>query len=226
MYIFNDNTAFTKFANEFMDRKTTVSSTSEKLFNKMLMNSSYGGDGMNMEFTRSRMVNSDQAFIIQLSPNFVDTTVITPDIRDDKGNIIKHAVYQVELKPSTFSYNTNLAAFVYTLDNAKFWNLNIVYNGMYKCLDMTVLHFIEGDTDSQAWAVAGSPDKPITQAFEEAIIDKEYYNQFVNAFFLSDFYTTDNKYPLLDSFQKAHPEHPEPLARKLYDKRLGNVSLL
>jgi hypothetical protein len=113
MYVFNDNTAFTKFTNKFMNRKTIATTASEKLFSKMIMNSSYCADGMNTEnFTRSRMVNSDQAFILQLSPNFVNTTVITPDIRDDKGNIVKHAIYQVELKPKTFSCRTNLTAFV------------------------------------------------------------------------------------------------------------------
>jgi hypothetical protein len=169
MFIFHKSTAFTNFTNEFMDKKTIAASEQEKKFYKMVMNSSYGSDGMNTEkFIKSRMINSDQAFIEHLSPNFVSTTLLTPDIRDSEGNLLKSAVYQVEKKPATFSCTSNLASFFYTLDNAKFWYLNIVFNGMYKCLDMSKLHFIEGDTDSQAWAVAGSPSKPITQAFRRS----------------------------------------------------------
>jgi hypothetical protein len=30
---------------------------------------------------------------------------------------------------------------------------------MYKCLDMSKIHFVEGDTDSMYWAVSGSEDE-------------------------------------------------------------------
>jgi hypothetical protein len=194
MFIFRKSIAFTNFTNEFMDKKTIAASEQEKKFYKMVMNSSYRSDGMNTEkFTKSHMINSDQAFIEHLSPNFVSTTLLTPDIKDSEGNIVKHAVYQVEKKLATFSCTSNISSFFYTLDNSKFWYLNIVFNGMYKCLDMSKLHFIEGDTDSQAWAVARSPSMPITQVFEEVIIDKGFYNAFANRFFPTSFYTTDGK---------------------------------
>jgi hypothetical protein len=209
-FIFYRSTAFTNFTNEFMDKKTIAASEQDKKFYKMVMNCSYESDGMNMEkFTKSRMINSDQAFIEHLSPNYVSTTLLTPDIKDSEGNIVKHAMYQVEKKPATFSCTSNLASFFYTLDNAKFWYLNIVFNGIYKCLDMSKLHFIEGVTDSQAWAVAGSPSKHITQAFEEDIIDKAFYNAFANGFFPTSFYTTDGKFPAFDEFREEHPEHEE-----------------
>jgi hypothetical protein len=121
MFIFHKSTAFTNFTNEFMDKKTIAASEQEKQFYKMVMNSSYGSDVMNAEkFTKSRMINSDQAFIEHLSPNFVSTTLLTPDIKDSEGNIVKHAIYQVEKKPATFSCTSNLASFFYTLDNTKF----------------------------------------------------------------------------------------------------------
>jgi hypothetical protein len=90
---------------------------------------------------------------------------------------------------------------------------------------MNKLHFIEGDTDSQVWAVAGSPSKPITQAFEEVIIDKAFYNAFANGFFPTSFYTTDSKFPAFDEFREKHPEHDEKTAYQLFNKRLGTVAL-
>jgi hypothetical protein len=97
----------------------------------MVMNSSYGSDGVNTEkFTKSLMINSDQAFIEHLSPNFVSTTHLMLDICDDEGNLLKCAVYKVEKRPATFSCTSYLASFFYTLDNVKFWYLNIDFNGI------------------------------------------------------------------------------------------------
>ena len=46
---------------------------------------------------------------------------------------------------------------------------------MYKCLDMNKIHFVEGDTDSAYWAVAGDVDKDYTQGFDAVIKDVEFY---------------------------------------------------
>jgi hypothetical protein len=96
---------------------------------------------------------------------------------------------------------------------------------MYKCFDMSKLYFIEEDTDFQAWAVACSPSKPITQAFEEVIIDKAFYNTFANRFFLITVYSTDGKFPEFEDFRKEHPEHDENTAYQLFSKRFGAVAL-
>jgi hypothetical protein len=42
---------------------------------------------------------------------------------------------------------------------------------MYKCLDKNRFHFIEGDTDSMYFAVAGDINQPINQGFINIIID-------------------------------------------------------
>ena len=47
------------------------------------------------------------------------------------------------MDPKTYKCDTCLQEAVFTLDNAKFWYLNFVYNFMYKCLDMDKIHFIE-----------------------------------------------------------------------------------
>jgi hypothetical protein len=84
--------------------------------------------------------------------------MMTPEIKDSEGKITKHAFYQVEQKSKSFGCDSCLANFVFTLDNAKYWYLNIIYNGLYKCLNMDAMYFIEGDTDSQTWVIAGNPD--------------------------------------------------------------------
>ena len=47
---------------------------------------------------------------------------------------------------------------------------------MHKCLDMNRIHFIEGDTDSMYWAVAGCPNDDNKQDFKHVVIDKEFYD--------------------------------------------------
>jgi hypothetical protein len=117
MYVFTRNTAFNVFVREFMDKKTIVVVKQEKLFYKLIMNSSYGGDGMNREkFTSSAIVNEDAALIRQLAPNFVNTEMMTPEIKDSEGKIIKYVFYQVEQKPKSFGCDSCLANFVFTLN--------------------------------------------------------------------------------------------------------------
>ena len=53
---------------------------------------------------------------------------------------------------------------------------------MFKAYDTEKFHFIEGDTDSMYWAVAGDPTKPITQDFDEIIKDRKYYDRNVHEF--------------------------------------------
>jgi hypothetical protein len=47
---------------------------------------------------------------------------------------------------------------------------------MYKCLDMSRLHFVEGDTDSMYWAVSGSESDNYEQQFKYVIKDHNFYN--------------------------------------------------
>jgi hypothetical protein len=90
---------------------------------------------------------------------------------------------------------------------------------------MDAIHFVERDSDSQAWVIAGNPDEPITQGFKNVIIDETYYNYFVNAFFPRKFYTTDYKFPEFDRFKENYPEYDEKLARTLFDKKLKTIAI-
>ena len=42
---------------------------------------------------------------------------------------------------------------------------------------MDKIHFVEGDTDSCYWAVAGNINEPNTQQFNYVIKDKEFYDK-------------------------------------------------
>ncbi|KAA6361723.1 MAG: hypothetical protein EZS28_042750 [Streblomastix strix] len=54
---------------------------------------------------------------------------------------------------------------------------------MYKCLDMSKLHFVEGDTDSAYWAVSGSADAGHQQQFNYVIKDKQFYDDNAKYYF-------------------------------------------
>jgi hypothetical protein len=48
---------------------------------------------------------------------------------------------------------------------------------------MDKLHFVEGDTDSMYWAIAGDPTDDIHQGFKNIIKDKEFYDANVYKWF-------------------------------------------
>jgi hypothetical protein len=137
-------------------------------FCKTCLNGSYGFDGKNTEKYHKLVVKDrEQTFASQINANFVSTRELSPND------------YLVTYNPRSFKCDTCIQESYFTLDNAKFWYLNFVYNFMYRCLDMNKMHFIEGDTDSAYWAIAGDPNKDYHQRFEAVIKDKEFYDQHV-----------------------------------------------
>jgi hypothetical protein len=137
-------------------------------FCKTSLNGSCGYDGMNTEkYGRAKLMNKSQTFQAQIYDNFISTRKLNDDS------------YIVNYRPRCFRCDTCLQESYFTLDNAKFWYLNFVYNFMYKCLDMNKIHFIEGDTDSAYWAIAGSFKEDYTQGFKHVIKDKNFYNEHV-----------------------------------------------
>jgi hypothetical protein len=67
-------------------------------------------------------------------------------------------LFLVQSSKTYYMIQTPIQCACATLDNAKYWYLNFIYNFMMQCLNMDKLHFIEGDTDSMYWAVAGDED--------------------------------------------------------------------
>ena len=142
------------------------------MFCKISLNGSYGYDGMNSEkFTKAKIQNKNRTFKSQLSDTFLSTRKISDDN------------YIVESESKTFSCNTCIQEAFFTLDNAKYWYLNFVYNFMYKAFDMSRIHFVEGDTDSMYWAISGDPNRDCHQGFDAVIKDKMFYEKNAKYFF-------------------------------------------
>ena len=144
----------------------------KELFCKISLNGSYGYDGMNTsKYSKVKICNKRSAQLNQLYDNFISTRELNSDL------------FAINMDPKTYKCDTCLQEAVFTLDNAKFWYLNFVYNFMYKCLDMDKIHFIEGDTDSAYWAISGNPDYDYHQQFKYVIKDHEFYNKHVYEWF-------------------------------------------
>jgi hypothetical protein len=104
------------------------------------LNAAYGKDIMNIaNYNRLNIVSKNQAFPAQCHPDFVGCRKITNN------------AYLVEKRTRTYRVKTAIYEVVFTLDNAKFWYLKFVYDFLYKCLDMTKVHFVEGDVHVCCW---------------------------------------------------------------------------
>ena len=172
---FTKHTGFNNFVNIFMQNRQEAIVEKNKgldMFCKISLNGSYGYDGMNSEkFTKAKIQNKNRTFKSQLSDTFLSTRKISDDN------------YIVESESKTFSCNTCIQEAFFTLDNAKYWYLNFVYNFMYKAFDMSRIHFVEGDTDSMYWAISGDPNRDCHQGFDAVIKDKMFYEKNAKYFF-------------------------------------------
>jgi hypothetical protein len=166
--IFTKHDRFKPFVTEFMNKRIECinNKSSKEIFYKTCLNGSYGFDGMNTEkYERLMIGDASKAFEIHAYPSHVDTRKIGDDS------------YILTTNPSICGCKTCIQEAYFTLDNAKFWYLNFIYNFMYKCLDTERFHFIEGDTDSAYWAVAGDPSKDHHQGFTDIITNQEFYDK-------------------------------------------------
>ncbi|KAA6358661.1 MAG: hypothetical protein EZS28_045812 [Streblomastix strix] len=103
-------------------------------------------------------------------------------------------LYAVQFYAKNCKCNTCLQVAYFTLDNAKYWYLNFIYNFMYKCLDMNKLHFVDGDTESAYWAIGGPSftktdtnqqeyEDNLHQGFKYVIKDQQFYDANAKFFF-------------------------------------------
>jgi hypothetical protein len=219
LYVFEKHRAFNQFVEEFMTKRQEAKLRGDEAssdFFKNCMNGSYGYDIMNEEnFSRSKILDKSKTFMNQMSPNFISTKKLKEETYNENGVIESDSLYQVQLLPKKYNCNTSIIQGFFTLDNAKFWYLNFIYNFMYKCLDMNRMHFIEGDTDSMYWAVSGNPEEDYQQGFKYVIKDEKFYNENVYKFFPSSFYSTDN----------SNPTFTNKLDKILFDKKLGGLAI-
>ena len=172
---FTKHTGFNSFVNIFMNNRQEAIAENNKgleMFCKISLNGSYGYDGMNTEkFTKSKILDKNKTYKSQLNNSFLSTRKISEDS------------YIVERESKSFPCNTCIQEAFFTLDNAKYWYLNFVYNFMHKAFDMERIHFVEGDTDSMYWAISGDPNKDCHQGFEAVIKDQKFYNENAKYFF-------------------------------------------
>jgi hypothetical protein len=204
LYTFTKNRAFNPFVEEFMRKRIETKDEASNTFYKICLNGAYGYDIMNEEkYAKISILDTNKTFLTQLRPNFVASEKIGED------------TFKVQSLPKCFKCDTCIIEGFFTLDNAKFWYLNFIYNFMYKCLDMDRMHFIEGDTDSMYWAVAGSLSETNKQTFKYVIKDHEFYNQNVYKFLPADFYSSDN----------SNPKFESKLEMDLFRKKLGGLEL-
>jgi hypothetical protein len=168
MSVYNSNTAYNVFTNYFFNERIRAKKEGNKLrdqFCKIVLNSSYGMDALNTEkYNRTVIVDRNQAFINQLKDTFVSTETLkkTKSFSSKSNDLVDDSEsYVQQLKPQSINCKTALASAYFTLDNGKYWILNFIYNVLYKCLDKNRFHFIETDTDSLYFAVAGKTDSEI-----------------------------------------------------------------
>jgi hypothetical protein len=154
LYTFEKHLAFSDFVNEFMTKRLIPKNNGDNAAADFFMNytnGSYGYDIMNEEiFTKAEILDSNKTFVHQLNPNFVPTK----KLKDNQ--------YQVQLLPRKFRCETSISQGFFTLDNAKFWYLNFIYNFMYN----------------------------YKKGFKYVINDEKFYNENVYKFFPSDFYSS------------------------------------
>jgi hypothetical protein len=220
MHIFSYHDSFHEFATKTMTRrqaailsKATVGDT----FNKIVLNGYYCYDIKDeANYSKMKIPNRHGAFLLQFNSKFRFTEELTPDIYED-GELIQEAQYLVEVGTLKYDCKTCLREGVATLDISKVIYLNIIYNFMYKCLDMNKLHFIEGDTDSAYWAVAGNGNP----GFQDVITDMDFYLAHVSDYFPLNFYGVRAS---LDLKGIKYAEW-SPLEKQQFNKRLGGAAI-
>jgi hypothetical protein len=126
-------------------KATTENNKGLSQFCKNCLNTSYRKDIMNSaNYNRLSILSKNKVFLAQCHPDFVGCRKIT-----NNG-------YLVEKHTRIYRVKTTIYETVFTLDNTKFRYLKFVYDFLYKCLDMTKVHFVEEDTDSMYMTVAGN----------------------------------------------------------------------
>ena len=215
---FSKHLAFNKFVKTCMNRRQDAMIEGNKLanlHNKNMMNSSYGYDSMRTDtYNKTKIVDKKGAYKCHRSPYHIDTI----ELGRDK--------YLTVEQTKSYEIKTPLQCAAFTLDNAKYWYLNFIYNFMNKCLDMNKIHFVEGDTDSQYWAVAGDLYDSDKQGFKYVINDEQFYNENVFKWLPYDFFCTDEKYRPQFNTDKERMSHEKKLLGCAIEKQGLNIVAL
>ena len=215
---YSKHLAFNKFVNTFTERRQNAKLNDDKLgeiYNKIILNSSYGFDSIRSDkFNKAKLVNKAGAFKAHRNPYHIDTIELNKDF------------YLVTEQTKSYSMETPLQVAAFTLDNAKYWYLNFIYNFMEKCLDMNKIHFVEGDTDSLYFAISGNPEETDEQGLKYVIKDEKFYNENVFKWLPYDYYCTDENYrPKLETPEEKI-KHEKKLLGCAIEKQGYNIVAL
>ncbi|KAA6399114.1 MAG: hypothetical protein EZS28_005362 [Streblomastix strix] len=179
--LFDGHLEFESFACTMMSKRQEAISQhndTESLYYKQILKSAFGGEGQNnAKFDKISFNNARDASIQQLKQEHKATRKLSDDIYNSDGKVIDEAQYIVNESPRQFKCNQPFQEAVFTLDNSKFWYLNFVYNFLYKCIDMVVVHFYNMDTDSLYLAIAGSQIEGYKQGLKYVIKNQKFYDQ-------------------------------------------------
>jgi hypothetical protein len=128
MYVYEKYTGFREFVEEMTKLRQRAKLHGDEAgdeFHKLVLNGSYGYDIMNEEkFCKSFIVRRETAKLKVFSPY------------SRSARLLNENCYQVQMEKEAFNCKKPLIQGFFTLENAKFWYLNFIYNFMYKCLDM------------------------------------------------------------------------------------------
>jgi hypothetical protein len=200
LHVFSTHTSFNEFATQTMSRRQEAVFNKDKirdLFNRIAVNSSYGMDIMNEEnYHKTKVVNRHKCFLAHLTPTFRHSEKLGEDC------------YLVESVPKSPTCKTCIHEGVATLEIAKMLYSNFIYEFTYKAIDMDRVHFIEGDTDSMYWAVAGDRHG----GFEDVIKGKEFSNANIAHYLISDFFGVNKQFETR-------------LDKMRFDKRFGGLAI-
>ncbi|GHU20290.1 hypothetical protein FACS189472_11380 [Alphaproteobacteria bacterium] len=182
---FTKTDCFKKFVTTFMNRRIAAMKLGNKGYEKyckMMMNSSYGFDILNEEkYTKTKLCDYAETKDSQRRPNFISARRINNDL------------YLVTYRSTHYKCNTCIQLGLFTLDNAKYAYCAFAYDFLYRCLDMSKIHFIEGDTDSSYLAIAGNPDHDIHQGFRYVVADRGFYHKHYYEWFPDPYYGKENE---------------------------------
>ena len=158
MTIFDKHTGFKSFVETMMHERvqaTLAGNSGVGLTRKIMMNGSYGYDIKNdANFTTLKYVSHDKLLSCHMKAEFRGELQIADDC------------YQVIEAKKMYGCDIPIHEGYFTLDIAKVWYLNFIYNFLYKAVDTNKIHFAEGDTDSMYFAIAGDLTKDCNQGFE------------------------------------------------------------
>jgi len=207
LLIFSKHDKFNYFVNECMKSRCKAilengKDSAEELSYKIFMNSSYGFDSLDSSrFKKCQIVDKKKAF--EANRNIYH--ISTQKLNDNSYLLINEA--------RTFSLNTPFQSALFTLDNAKYWYLNFIYNFMFKAFDTNKILSIEGDTDSKYFAISGNPEENYKQGIKYIIKDKKFYSENVFKYLTSDYY-------LPEEYEHLRPQFNNKLDKMLFDKKI------